>query len=813
MIQEGQEEEQNMEKMQESKRYALSVKVMVLLALFMGGTRTTKGQEEKLTAIPFTDVTIADDFWAPRLETNRKVTIPYAFKKCEETGRISNFAKAGGLIEGNFEGIYFNDSDVYKVIEGAAYSLKNHPDPELEEYVDKLIDKIAAAQWQDGYLYTFYSVPKPQPEKRWTDIQRKHELYCAGHFFEAAVAYYQATGKRKILDVAIRLADYIDSVFGPVKKRDVPGHEEIEIGLVKLYQVTGDKKYLKLAKFFLDERGHARGRNLYGTYCQDHQPVTEQTEPVGHAVRAGYLYTGMADVAALTDERQYQAALERIWHNVVGRKMYITGGIGSRGSGEAFGEDYELPNARAYCETCAAIANAMWNHRMFLLSGDAKYIDVLERVIYNGFLSGVALEGDKFFYPNPLETHEGRSRSPWFGCACCPTNIVRFIPSLPGYAYAHKGDILYVNLFIGGSANIKADGNTVRLKQETRYPWDGDVKMTVEPARSGEFAINVRIPGWAQNRCVPSDLYRYLSRSKEEVTLKVNNKPLALDIDKGFARIHRKWKKGDTIEMHLPMPARRVLSHERVAADRGRVALQRGPVVFCAEFTDNKNAEVLNLYIPDDVKLHSEFKPDLLGGVVTIGGTAVATKRQVDGTIAASEKRTFVAIPYYGWSHRGTGQMAVWIAREPAFTKPAPAPTLAHSSKITVSGGGVVSALTDQLEPASSIDHSNPFFHWWPRKGTTEWVQLDFKKQMKISEATVYWFDDTGIGQCRLPKSWRLLYRDGEQWEPVTNHGPYAVEKDEYNKVTFDAVTTDAVRFKVQLAEKFSAGIHELDVR
>jgi len=342
-----------------------------------------------------------------------------------------------------------------RVIEGAAYSLKSHPDAELEKYVDGVIDKIAAAQWEDGYLYTFYSLPQRQHEKRWSNVRKMHELYCAGHFFEAAVAYYQATGKDKILNAAVKLADYIDSIFGPNKKRDVPGHEEIEIGLVKLYRQTGDDKYLKLAKFFLDERGHARGRELYGPYSQDHKPIVEQGEAVGHAVRATYMYYGIADVAALTGDADYIKAIERIWENVVSKKLYLTGGIGARRKGESFGDNYELPNKTAYCETCAAIANAMWNHRLFLLHGDAKYIDVLERVIYNGFLSGVSLSGDKFFYQNPLASEGKRQRSPWFGCSCCPTNVVRFIPSVGGYVYAKSGDTLYVNLFITGGGTFK----------------------------------------------------------------------------------------------------------------------------------------------------------------------------------------------------------------------------------------------------------------------------------------------------------------------------------------------------------------------
>ena len=632
---------------------------IAIIGLFVFVTGCQKQGSGQLRAVAFTDVVIADGFWAPRMETNRKVTVPYDFKKCEETGRIDNFVKAGGLMEGKFEGIYFNDSDLYKVIEGAAYSLsvrtpqeKSHPDPELEKYVDGVIDKIASAQWEDGYLYTFYSLPNSQPEKRWTDVRHKHELYCAGHFFEAAVAYYQATGKRKILDVAIRLADYIDSVFGPDKKHDVPGHEEIEMGLVKLYRVTGDEKYLKLAKFFLDERGQSERREIYGEYCQDHKPVVEQDAAVGHAVRAGYLYSGMADVAALTGDTGYVEALERIWWDVVSKKLYITGGVGARRGGESFGEDYELPNKTAYCETCAAIANAMWNHRMFLLGGDAKYIDVLERVIYNGFLSGISLSGDEFFYPNPLASDGKYQRSPWFGCACCPTNIVRFMPSLPGYAYAQQGNVLYVNLFVGGSATVKMADNTVRLEQETRYPWDGDVEITVEPKRSGEFTICVRIPGWARNEPVPSDLYRFLNESSEKVTLKVNGESVDLNIDKGFASISRRWEKGDVIELALPMPIRRVVSHENVKDNAGRTAIQRGPVVYCFEGVDNSQG-VSKLVLSPDAKLHTEYHGDLLGGIVTIKGQGKMPQKSVE----------VVAIPYYAWSHRDKSEMAVWLLR------------------------------------------------------------------------------------------------------------------------------------------------------
>lgn len=802
-----------MKEIQILKNYALKIGFIVLSVLLTGcEVQSVEGRNRKLTAVSFTDVTVADEFWAPRIETNRKISIPHAFRKCEETGRISNFAKAGGLMKGKHEGAYFNDSDVYKIIEGAAYALKIHPDPKLEKYVDGVIDKIAAAQWEDGYLYTFYSLPKRQPEKRWTNIGSMHELYCAGHFFEAAVAYYQATGKRKALDVAIRFADYINSVFGPDKKHNPPGHQEIEIALVKLYRVTGDRKYLDLAKFFLDQRGYPRGRGLYGTYSQDHKPVIQQDEAVGHAVRACYMYSGMADVAMLTADTNYLNALDRIWQNVVYKQLYLTGAIGARGGHEGFGDKYQLPNLAAYCETCAAIANAMWNYRMFLAHGDAKYVDVLERIIYNGFLSGISLKGNRFFYPNPLESNGQHGRSPWFGCACCPSNVVRFVPSVGGYVYASRADNVYVNLFIGGTGTIKTQNNTVQIEQQTRYPWDGAVNITVNPKRSGRFAVCVRIPGWAQNQPLPSDLYRYMGKSNENVTLKVNGKPIAIEMENGFARIRRKWRKGDKVELDLPMPIRRVLAHEKVEDDKGRAALQRGPIVYCAEWPDNER-HAINLLLPDDSTLKAEYRADMLNGVEVITGKAFGLQRDKDGETVLKKQQNFLAIPYYAWAHRGRGEMAVWLARDMSAAKPLPGPTIAYTSKVTISGRGDIKALNDQLEPRSSIDHSNRFFHWWPRKGTKEWVQYELKKPEKVSSVKVYWFDDTGIGECRAPKSWRLLYRDGNQWKEVPNPSNYGVEKDKYNEVTFGPVKTNGLRLEIQLPDKFSAGIHEWIVK
>ncbi len=666
-------------------------------------------RDYRVTPVPFNQVQVQDSFWTPRLEINRTVTIPYCFEKCEETDRISNFEKAAGLKQGKHEGIYFNDSDVYKVMEGAAYSLQVYPDAMMRLYLDKLIAIMAGAQWEDGYLYTFYSVPQKQPEKRWTNEKDMHEQYCMGHMLEAAVAHYQVTGNKAFLNIATKCADYICRTFGPGRRTDPPGHQEIEIGLCKLYRATGDSRYLETAKFLLDQRGRTANRGpkgdgkLYGEYAQDHIPVIEQTHAVGHSVRAMYMYTGMADVAALTGNMEYIKAIDAIWHDVVGTKFYVTGGIGASGGNEGFSGKYELPNLTAYCETCASFANIFWNHRMFLMSGEAKYIDVLERTLYNAALSGISMKGDRFFYPNPLESTGSHERSPWFGCACCPSNVARFIPSVPGYAYASKGDDIYVNLFMGGTASVQTAGNRVTLKQQTEYPWKGDVRIAVEPEKSGTFAVHVRIPGWARNEPVPSDLYKFqddvaqswrgrpalASRghpglAKEQgqdalatgwghmISLKVNGKRVTSNAEKGFARIERQWQKGDMIELSLPMPVRRIMPHPDLKADRGRVALQRGPIVFCLEGPDN-DGKVSNLVIADDARIKAEYRPELLNGIIVLTGKGQVAKRTTEGGVVAAGTRSFTAIPYYAWAHRGRAPMTVWIARELQAARPEPA--------------------------------------------------------------------------------------------------------------------------------------------
>ncbi len=686
--------------------------------------------------VPFTAVHLDDVFWAPRIETNRVVSVPFAFQQCELSGRVDNFERAAAALRGEAltntkpPGYPFDDTDLYKVIEGASYTLSVHPDPKLDAYVDSMIAKIAAAQEKDGYLYTTRTID-PQHPHPWAGANRwelekvdSHELYNLGHLYEAAVAHYQATGKRTLLDVALRTADLLTATFGPGKKSIWPGHQITEMGLVKLYRVTGNTQYLDLAKFMLDQRGPDGDKGAGRPYNQSQTKIVEQTEAVGHAVRATYMYSGIADVAALTGDAAYMKTSDTIWNNVVAKKLYLTGGIGATGRGEAFGGDYEMPNMTAYNETCAAIGNDFWNHRLFLLHADARYIDVMERTLYNGLLSGVSLDGKAFFYPNPLESAGQHARSPWFGVACCPGNMTRFLASVPGYVYAKSGSTIYVNLFAEGTADVRlASGRTVTLRQQTRYPWDGNVTLTVTPDRTADFTIDVRVPGWARNQPVPSDLYRFLDAVADPVVLKVNDAPVPVALDKGYVALRRTWRAGDVISLTLPMPVRRVVAHDRVEADRSRVALQRGPIVYAAEWPDSPNKRVRNLMLPDTSALSAEFRPKLLNGVAVITGTAYGLAFDASGAVTRTGQ-PFTAIPYYAWANRGRGEMLVWIPRVESVARPTPWPTVATTSTVSVSGKSRRNPkmINDGEDPPSSIDPAS-YFDWWPTKGTTEWVE------------------------------------------------------------------------------------------
>nr|WP_319511160.1 glycoside hydrolase family 127 protein [uncultured Draconibacterium sp.] len=649
----------------------LTFPIAILSLFFLMGCSTqpkeTKPEhaEYPINGVSFSDVQVNDIFWLPKIETNRKATIPASFQKCEETGRLENFLIAGGKMEGTVRGdMPFDDTDVYKIIEGASYSMTTIPDPKLDAYVDSLIDIIGIGQAEDGYLTTWKIIDPTHspaewcpPGERWEGLAWSHELYNAGHMYEAAAAHYHATGKTNFLDIATKNADLLVSVFGADKNPQVPGHQIVETGLIKLYQITDKKEYLDLAKHFLDFRGDSTKRELWGPYNQDHIPVVEQDEAVGHAVRAAYMYAGMTDIAALYKDAAYENAVDQLWDNVVNKKIYITGGIGSKHEGEAFGENYELPNLTAYNETCAAIANVYWNYRMFLLHGDSKYIDVLERSLYNGVISGVALDGTNFFYPNPLSCdmhyhfNSGGSltREPWFDCSCCPSNMCRFMPSVPGYIYAQKDNDIYVNLFVQSSTSVKMADAGVKIDQETKYPWDGKVKISVSPETVSQFAVRVRIPGWAQNQPLPGDLYSYANAPTAKPVILVNGESVSYETEQGYAVLDREWKSGDEVELSLPMPVRTVKASELVKDDQGKVAIERGPIVYCVEEKDNP--EIGSIQVSEETQFESNYNADLLAGVEVIKASG------------KTKKETFTAIPYYVWNNRGANKMDVWLSK------------------------------------------------------------------------------------------------------------------------------------------------------
>lgn len=628
------------------------------------GKETPKSGGYPITPVPFTSVKIHDGFIGNRMMASRQTTIPLAFSKCEESGRYQNFIKAANPSDKyEVRGYPFDDTDVYKTIEGASYLLQTYPDPEMEAYIDSVLTIVAAAQEPDGYLNTSFTMNPKHPHPwmgpgRWDSVENlSHEFYNLGHMVEGAVAHYQATGNRKFLDIAIKYADCVCREIGdnPGQVKKVPGHQIAEMALARLYLVTGDKKYLDQAKYFLDTRGKTTRKDAYS---QAHLPVVEQDEAVGHAVRAVYMYSGMADVAALTGDSAYIKAIDRIWDNIVGKKYYITGGIGATHAGEAFGKNYELPNLSAYCETCAAIGNVYMNHRLFLLHGDAKYYDVVERTLYNGVLSGVALDGGSFFYPNPLQSNGGYKRQPWFGCACCPSNLSRFIPSLPGYIYAVRDRDLFVNMFTQNSAKIEIEGKSVELTQTGGYPWNGDVDITIDKNRAGRFTLKIRIPGWAVNHPVPSDLYTYLDPVKPDYTVSVNGQQVTAELNNGYFSIDRKWKAGDKISISFKMEPRFVVANPKVEADRGRVAVERGPIVYCIEDVDNP----LN---PQSVLINTKNIPtvkksDILGGIIQLMVPAQQFAYDRTGNISVRNV-DLTLIPYFTWANRGDSRMTVWI--------------------------------------------------------------------------------------------------------------------------------------------------------
>ncbi|NVM63251.1 hypothetical protein FHW88_001527 [Mucilaginibacter sp. SG538B] len=659
------------------------MKKRLLIALsFYCGIAYAQTKDYPIKPVSFTNVKLNDKFWTPRIETNRTVTIPASFARCENTGRVKNFEMAAARSGKFCTKFPFDDTDIYKTIEGASYSMAVHPDAKLDAYVDSLITIVGKAQEPDGYLYTARTIDPLHPHawsgpERWVkENELSHELYNSGHMFEAAAAHYLATNKRNFLDIALKNADLLVKTFGPGKRHVAPGHEIVEMGLVRLYRITGKKEYLDLAKFFIDERGHrtydktSTDEWKNGMYWQDNEPVIAQEDAEGHAVRAMYLYSGMADVAALTGDKEYITAIDKIWNNMVGKKIYVQGGIGAVPGGERFGADYELPNTTAYNETCAAIGDVFWNQRMFLLHGESKYIDVMEKVLYNGLISGVGLDGKTFFYTNAMQVTNGVThhelepeRSGWFECSCCPTNMARFLPSLSGYMYAQKDNNVFVNLFIAGIANMEVSNKKVSIVQSNNYPWSGALSFAVTPETPTNFAMHIRIPGWARAEAIPSDLYAFQNKSTAKISLKLNGKAVAYKVENGYAVINRQWTKGDNIQLNLPMEVKKVISNKALVDDKGKTALQRGPIIYCAEWKDN-GGTVSNLAIPANATFKSVAEPNLLNGITVLKGEILSkTKGE------AAKKVELTAIPYYSWANRGKGEMTVWFPEVNAAAK------------------------------------------------------------------------------------------------------------------------------------------------
>ena len=801
------------------KRFIATSLLAVMAVTGFAQDKKQQSHGYPIDPVPFTSVKVTDAFWGQRLQASRETTIPLAFSKCEETGRYENFVKAANPSD-SYEvgGLAFDDTDVYKTIEGASYLLQTYPDPELEAYIDSVLVIVAAAQEPDGYLYTSRTMNPKHPHEwagseRWELVEDlSHEFYNLGHMVEGAIAHYQATGKRNFLDIAIKYADCVCREIGEGDGQvvRVPGHQIAEMALAKLYLVTGEQKYLDQAKFFLDKRGYTTRTD---EYSQAHKPVLEQDEAVGHAVRAAYMYAGMADVAALTGDQGYIDAIDAIWDNIVTKKLYITGGIGATSNGEAFGKNYELPNMSAYCETCAAIGNVYVNHRLFLLHGESKYYDVLERTLYNGLISGVSLDGGGFFYPNPLESIGQHQRQPWFGCACCPSNICRFIPSLPGYVYATKGSDVYVNLFMSNTSNLTVNGKKVQLSQETRYPWNGDIAITVDNNKAKTWTMKIRVPGWVRGQVVPSNLYEYTDGKRLGYCISVNGEKVEGELQNGYFCINRQWKKGDVVRVHFDMEPRTVKANYKVEADRGRISVERGPIVYCAEWPDN-DFDVLSVLMNREPKFEVVERPDLLYGLNQLTTDAQTLNYDDNGRLVAEDVK-LTLIPYYAWCHRGSGSMAVWLPQELTATRPTMPATLASVSKLDASTKtSSLKSIADRLVPKDEFDRSMPYYHWWPAQGTTEWMTYEFPEATTVQSSTVYWFDDAPWGGCRVPKWWKVYYMDeAGEWQEVKNADKYGVEKGCANTVNFDPVKTKAVKLEVRQPDDNSAGLFEWEVR
>ena len=780
--------------------------MMLTSLLFMSLTATAP--LARLQEVPFTDVVVADRFWKPRQETNRKISIPHAIKMCYETPRMDNLIRAGKGEKGGFKGLIFDDSDVYKVIESASFALMHAKDPELDKKVDEMIAIIGKAQQPDGYLNSWYTLMAP--DKKFTNLADNHEIYCAGHLFEAAVAHFRATGKRNLLNIAIKKADLLAKMFGngPGQRMGYPGHPEAELALIKLWRATGNQEYNRLAAFFLDNRGKkffAEERNqpkerFDGVYWLDDMPLREHREIKGHAVRAAYLFSGATDYANTTGDQPLIDMLDRVWRNTVEKRVFVTGGLGPSGSNEGFTVDYDLPTHSAYQETCASVAMAMWGHRMGLLHGDSRYWDSAERALYNGFLSGVSLKGDTFFYTNPLASRGQHHRVPWFACSCCPPNVTRTIAAVGQYFYAKSADALYANIYAAGSVKTDLTKDLVAdFNIATNYPWDGNIQFTANQAAKSPFSLMMRVPSWAGSAKVS-----------------VNGKSVETKIENGYVSVRKAWAKGDKVKLELPMDVQRVAAHPKARDVAETAVVQRGPIIYCLEQIDHTD-NIENLYLPLDAKLTPKYEADLLNGVTVLEGEAVMFdepewRRTLYQPLQVDRRTKIRAIPYNVWDNRKAGAMTVWLPYAPKAPIPGGPERSATVTASYSSGSSSLAAIRDGKAIEGSNKHPGQLFHYWAHKGTNEWAQYTWKTARTFSSSKVYWFDDTGFGECRPPVSWELQYLDGTAWKPVKTSDAYAVGLDKFHEIKFEPVTTTALRLVMKLQPNWSVGIHEWQV-
>jgi DUF1680 family protein len=766
-----------------------------------------------LSPVPASHVVIDDGFWAPKTKLWREVTVPDCFAKFERDGAMANFDKVRDGRGGTHGGPPWYDGLIYEMIRASADFLACQPDPKLEARLDGYIERIAAAAAtdRDGYLNTYTQLI--EPTHRWglgggNDVQQ-HDVYNAGALIEAAVHHYRATGKDLLLRVAVKLANHMADVMGPPPKQNVvPGHALSEGAMVELYELfrqqpdlkarmgvpLDERRYLRLAEFWIENRGHHAGRRNFGAYDQDDRPVLQQRSIEGHAVRATLLWAGVTAAAVENGRADYLAAARRVWENLVRRRMYVTGGVGAVASFEGFGRDYELPND-GYLETCGAVGAGLFHQNMALACADARYADELERALYNGVLSGVSLKGDTYFYENPLAVAGGRTRWEWHACPCCPPMFLKIMAALPGYLYASDADGVYVNQFIGSRATLNVKSTKVSLRQTTRYPWDGEITIRVEPVREIEFALAIRMPSWCP-----------------EPRLRVNAQADAkVERARGYAVLRRNWKPGDSVCLSLPMPIERVEADSNVRANAGRVVIRRGPIVYCFEAEDN-GGHVQDLVIPSGAKLTADFQPDLFGGVTVVRGKGeVLQPRAADAGAPVVREVEVTAIPYFANANRQPGAMMVWMAGSQDRARRPSLASRAAASASHCNPSDTLAALNAQIEaPAASDDTSIRRFTWWDHRGTREWVQYDFARPERVSAAEVFWWDERRLkAHCRVPTSWRLVYQTGDGWKPVSGASNYGTEIDTFNRVTFDAVDTKGLRLEVELQRGWSGGILE----